>query len=76
MTLTKEVDTSPEVQKDVIFPPRDLYSDEPPLESDLHLEQIALLLQCLKWRWRERNDFYCAGNLTIYYSPRQDKKEK
>lgn len=26
-----------ELPKDVIFPPGDLYSDEPPLESELHL---------------------------------------
>ena len=49
----------------------ELYSDEPPLESQLHLKQILLLLSCLEWLWRDRNDFYAAGNMTIYYS--QDK---
>lgn len=52
----------------IIIPPCDLWSDEPPLESDLHRDQIELLLACLKWCWRERNDFYATGNLTIYYS--------
>ena len=33
---------------DVIFPTGDLYSDEPPLESELHLRQIILLLQSLE----------------------------
>ena len=37
-------------------------------ESDLHREQIELLLACLKWLWQERNDYYATGNLTIYYS--------
>ena len=64
-----------ELPKDVIFPPGDLYSDEPPLESELHLRQIILLLQCLELWWQNRNDFYAAGNLTIYYSPRQRKSE-
>ena len=54
--------------ENIIIPPSDLWSDEPPLESDLHREQIELLLACLKWLWQERNDYYATGNLTIYYS--------
>lgn len=61
------------IPKDVIFPPGDLYSDEPPLESDLHRLQMTLLIQCLEWLWQNRNDFYASGNITIYYSPRQLK---
>ncbi len=60
---------------DVIFPPGDLYSDEPPLESSLHLQQMLLLLKCIDWWWRNHNDFFAAGNLSIYYSPRQRKSE-
>ncbi len=52
----------------IVIPPCDLWSDEPPLESDLHRDQIEILLACLKWLWRERSDFYASGNLTIYYS--------
>jgi Uma2 family endonuclease len=58
-----------------IFPPGDLYSDEPPLETYLHLRQLILLLTCLDWLWRDRNDYFAAGNLTIYYSPKQRKSE-
>ncbi|MBD2501038.1 Uma2 family endonuclease [Anabaena azotica] len=75
MTIAQEINPQTTVGQDVIFPPSDLYSDEPPWESDLHLRQIILLLTCLKWLWRERNDFYAAGNLTIYYSPHQLKSE-
>jgi Uma2 family endonuclease len=75
MTLARELDTPQDLQEDVIFPPSDLYSDEPPLESELHLRQIILLLQCLEQLWQDRNDFYAAGNLTIYYSPHQRKAE-
>jgi Uma2 family endonuclease len=53
--------------------PLGLYSDEPPLETDLHLEQIILLLTSLKWLWQDRSDFYAAGNLTIYYNPQRLK---
>ncbi len=42
--------------KDVIFPPGDLYSDEPPLETDLHRLQMTLLIQCLEWLWQNRSD--------------------
>jgi Uma2 family endonuclease len=55
------------------LPPNDLYSDEPPLETDLHLQQIILFLECLNWWWRDRTDFYASGNLTIYYSIEQLK---
>ncbi|MCC5666779.1 Uma2 family endonuclease [Nostoc sp. CHAB 5784] len=60
---------------EVIFPPGDILSDEPPLESDLHRDQIDLLIRILKLWWRERQDFYASGNLTIYYSPNQKKSE-
>ncbi|MBP0028861.1 Uma2 family endonuclease [Roseofilum sp. Guam] len=62
-------------EEEILFPPGDLYSDEPPVESELHLRQIILLIQCLERLWRSRQDFYAAGNLTIYYSPRQLKSE-
>jgi len=75
MTIAQELESQKDISQDVIFPPGDLWSDEPPLETELHLRQIILLLQCLEWLWRDRNDFYAAGNLTIYYSPRQLKSE-
>ncbi|MEH2221657.1 Uma2 family endonuclease [Nostoc sp.] len=62
-------------EDEVIFPPGDILSAEPPLESDLHREQIDLLIRILKLWWRERQDFYASGNLTIYYSPNQKKSE-
>ena len=60
---------------DIIYPPGDFYSDEPPLETHLHLQQLMLLLKCLDWLWRDRADYFAAGNLTIYYSPNQRKSE-
>jgi Uma2 family endonuclease len=63
------------LSQDIVFPPGDLYSDEPPLESELHLRQLLLLIRCLELWWDDRQDFYVFGNLTIYYSPRQLKSE-
>ena len=79
MSFAQELETSEDLWDDwddIVFPPSDLLSDEPPLETDLHRLQMTLLIECLEWLWRERNDFYTSGNLTIYYSPRQRKSEK
>ena len=75
MSLAKDAKILPETTEDIIFPPGDLYSDEPPLETYLHLQQMMLLLKSLDWWWRDRNDFFSAGNLTVYYSPRQRRSE-
>ena len=64
-------------------PATELWSDEPPLESDRHLFQILLLLASLGWWWRDRpdapdggrHDFFMAGNLTIYFNPNQLKNQ-
>ncbi|MEA5577847.1 Uma2 family endonuclease [Anabaena sp. UHCC 0451] len=76
MMITQEIVSEKNIsEEEVIFPPSDLYSDEPPVETELHLEQIMLLIKCLKWLWKDRNDFYATGNLTIYYSHNQKKTE-
>ncbi|ELR97826.1 Uma2 family endonuclease [Gloeocapsa sp. PCC 73106] len=62
-------------QPKIVYPTGPFWSDEPPLESNLHLQQILLLIQSLKWLWRERQDYFVSGNLTIYYSPHQKKSE-
>jgi Uma2 family endonuclease len=78
MSLAKDLKPTPIEWNDagVMLPPGGLLSDEPPLETDLHLRQMLLLIACLDWLWRDRQDFYCAGNLTIYYSPQQRKSEQ
>lgn len=60
------------------LPPGDLYSDEPEMETNLHLRQMLLLIVCLEWFWRaggaaERSNYFASGNLTIYYSQNQVK---
>ncbi|WP_446866231.1 Uma2 family endonuclease [Phormidesmis sp. 146-12] len=73
-------DTTPELQAemdwpdDVTFPPTNLYSDEPPLETDFHRRQIDLLIRLLEFWWGDRSDFYISGNLTVYYNEQQLKK--
>ncbi|MEN9223319.1 MAG: Uma2 family endonuclease [Thermostichus sp. BF3_bins_97] len=62
-----------EIGNGIWLPPSDLYSDEPPLESDLHRQQIDLLIRILQYWWRDRQDFYISGNLTVYYNTQQLK---
>ena len=57
----------------MVFPPGDLYSHEPPWETDLHRDPTDLLVRLLRSLWQDRQDFYVSGNITIYYSPKQIK---
>jgi len=50
-----------------------LDSNEPEMESSLHYAQLALLVACLEWLWRDRNDYFIGANLTIYFSREQLK---
>ncbi|MGF1496610.1 MAG: Uma2 family endonuclease [Elainellaceae cyanobacterium] len=65
--------TDEEVAHGIELPPSNLYSDEPPLETDLHRNQIDLLIRLLKYWWRDRPGFYISGNLTVYYNMQQLK---
>ena len=75
MTIAKDLEAlqSQSEFEEIEYPPGDLESQEPPLESYLHLQQLLLLMACLDWLWKERTDYFAAGNLTIYYSPEQQK---
>jgi Uma2 family endonuclease len=48
-----------------------LLSDEPEMESSLHYFQLMLLVSCLEFAWRNREDFFIGANLTIYFSRQQ-----
>jgi len=58
-------------------PPRgeDLpYSDGVPMESEMHVLQMTLLTESLRLGWADRDDFYVGGNMFVYYSELQSKK--
>ncbi len=74
-STTSKLPIPKDISEDVVFPPGDLWSDEPPLESDLHRKQIEILISSLEYWWQKRQDFYASGNLTVYYSPNQRKSE-
>ncbi|MGF1521166.1 MAG: Uma2 family endonuclease [Leptolyngbyaceae cyanobacterium] len=73
---SKDIQSAPPPEApEIVVPPGDLYSDEPQLETDLHLRQILALLSSLEWLWDDRDDFFASGNLTIYFSPKQIKNQ-
>jgi len=55
------------------LPTGNLYSEEPPVDSELHLRQLILLLTCLDRLWRNRTDYYAAADMSVYYSPTRTK---
>ncbi|MDE5118508.1 MAG: Uma2 family endonuclease [Trichodesmium sp. St2_bin2_1] len=53
-----------------------LESDEPEMESSQHYMQLMLLVICLEWLWRDRNDYFIGASLSIYYSRQQLKNRE
>jgi Uma2 family endonuclease len=51
-------------------------SHQPPMDSDLHREQIMLLIACLRWWWRNRRNYYVTGNMTIFFSGEEKTTEQ
>jgi Uma2 family endonuclease len=46
------------------------------METERHRLQMVLLIQSLKTAWAKRRDFYVNGNMFVYYSETQVKKNK
>lgn len=66
-------DPAPEIP---VPPPRghELPSDDgEPMETNEHRLQMVLLIQSLKQAWAERDDFFVAGNMFVYFSAAQAK---
>jgi Uma2 family endonuclease len=53
-------------------PPENLiFDDGEPLESNRHRIAMNLLIDSLHQAWCDRDDYFCGGNMFIYYSARQ-----
>jgi len=56
--------------------PIDLITDDgEPMESNNHRVAMNLLIQSLKYYWRDRQDFFVGGNMFVYYSINQVKNQ-
>ena len=49
--------------------------DGQPMETDRHRAQFNHLIESLRYRERDRDDVYVAGDMFVYFSPRQLKNE-
>jgi Uma2 family endonuclease len=62
---------------DIPVPPPGEYElpsdDGEPMETNEHRLQMVLLIQSLKQAWAERDDFFVAGNMFVYFSETQVK---
>jgi len=52
-----------------------IIDDGEPMESNNHRISMNLLIQSLKYHWRDREDFFVGGNMFVYYSPNQVKNQ-
>src|SRR4051812_6023263 len=60
-----------------VVPPGELElpsEDGEPMESNRHRQQMVLLIQALKRAWSDRHDFFVGGNMFVYFSETQVKK--
>ena len=61
---------------EAIFPKVELAeSDGQNMDSDWHRLCIELLLASIRFHFRDRNDYYAAGNSFIYYSKKQVRNQ-
>ena len=75
MSLAKDLDPLTVEPLWVTIPDEEnWWSDEPQLETPLHMEQIVLLLTSLQWWWRSRSRVFISGNISIYYEKRQGRR--
>jgi Uma2 family endonuclease len=51
-----------------------IYDDGEPLESARHRQQMTVLIESLEFAWRERDDFYAGGNMFLYFSEAQSRR--
>ena len=45
--------------------------DGEPLETQRHRRQMNLLIESLELAWEERDDYYCSGNMFVFFSEAQ-----
>jgi Uma2 family endonuclease len=51
-----------------------IVSDGEPLESARHVQQAEVLIRSLELAWQDRTDFYTAGNMFLYFSETQSRR--
>jgi Uma2 family endonuclease len=58
----------PPTSNELVFP------DDEPMESARHFHQMNILVYSLEDAWRDRTDFYVGGNMFLYFSETQSRR--
>jgi Uma2 family endonuclease len=61
----------------IAAPPRSemlITEDGECLESARHRQQMEILIQSLDWAWADRRDYYAGGDMFLYFSETQTRK--
>jgi Uma2 family endonuclease len=48
--------------------------DGEPMETARHRQQMTILIESLEFAWRDRDDFYVGGNMFLYFSETQSRR--
>ncbi|HMR11570.1 MAG TPA: Uma2 family endonuclease [Polyangiaceae bacterium] len=48
--------------------------DGEPMETARHRQQMTVLIESLEHAWRDRDDFYVGGNMFLYFSETQTRR--
>ena len=65
-----------EKELEALLPPQDLPSEDGQnMESEWHRSNIALLVNSIRFHFRDHDDVYAGGNSFIYFSTKQVKNE-
>ncbi len=51
-----------------------VYDDGEPMETARHVQQMMILIGSLEHAWRDCDDFYVGGNMFLYFSETQARK--
>jgi Uma2 family endonuclease len=51
-------------------------SDGEPMESERHRRQMFVMIESLEFAWRDRDDFYVGGDMFLYFSEAQTRKNE
>lgn len=51
-----------------------LTDDGEPMETARHRQQMMVLIESLEYAWEDRTDYYAGGNMFLYFSETQTRK--
>jgi Uma2 family endonuclease len=71
--MSSEITPAPAASRpvEVVFPTNLPETDGEPMDSDWHRQAMNLLIEILRYHFRERQDFFVSGNMFIYFSAEQ-----